>query len=234
MTTILVLENEIMIRNFIVLNMKRAGFNVLAADTGETALELLDKHNIDLILIDVMLPGIDSFQVCKSIRENNKKIGIIMLTTCVQDRDKIQALTIGADDYMDKSFSPMLLTARVQSLLRRVKGNKENMESIHSEPFQLNIQQEKLYRKGELIDLTQTEYIILRYLMENKGKTISRYELLNEIWGVNYMLETKVINVNIRRLRKKIESNPSGPQFLQTVWGRGYVWTGGVRLACIL
>ncbi|QWG81559.1 response regulator transcription factor (plasmid) [Bacillus mycoides] len=229
MTTILVLEDEITIRNFIVFNMKRAGFNVLAADTGETALEFLDKHNVDLILIDVMLPGIDSFQVCKSIRENNKKIGIIMLTTCVQDRDKIQALTIGADDYMEKSFSPMLLTARVQSLLRRVKGHKENMESIHSEPFRLNIQQEKLYRKGEVIDLTQTEYIILRYLMENKGKTISRYELLNEIWGVNYMLETKVINVNIRRLRKKIEPNPSGPQFLQTVWGRGYVWTGGVR-----
>ncbi|EJR95117.1 response regulator transcription factor (plasmid) [Bacillus mycoides] len=229
MTTILVLEDEITIRNFIVLNMKRAGFNVLAADTGETALELLDKHNIDLILIDVMLLGIDSFQVCKSIRENNKKIGIIMLTACVQDRDKVQALTIGADDYMEKSTAPIVLTARVQSLLRRVKGNKENMESIHSQPFRLNTQQEKLYRKGEVIDLTQTEYIILRYLMENKGKTISRYELLNEIWGVNYMLETKVINVNIRRLRKKIEPDPSGPQFLQTVWGRGYVWTGGVR-----
>ncbi|MBE4941320.1 MULTISPECIES: response regulator transcription factor [Bacillus cereus group] len=224
MTTILVLEDEITIRNFIVLNMKRAGFNVLAADTGETALELLDKCNVDLILIDVKLPGIDGFQVCKSIRENNKKIGIIMLTACVQDRDKVQALTIGADDYMEKSSAPMLLTARVLSLLRRVKGNKENIESIHSEPFRLNLQQERLYRKGVVIDLTPTEYIILRCLMENQGKPISRDELLNKIWGVNYVVKTKVIGVNIRRLRQKIEPNPSGPQFLQTVWGKGYVW----------
>ncbi|KMP74574.1 Uncharacterized protein BCZB5J_06465 [Bacillus cereus] len=224
MTTILVLEDEITIRNFIVLNMKRAGFNVLAADTGETALELLDKHIVDLILIDVKLPGIDGFQVCKSIRENNKKIGIIMLTACVQDRDKVQALTIGADDYMEKSSAPMVLTARVLSLLRRVKGNKENIESIHSEPFRLNLQQERLYRKGVVIDLTPTEYIILRCLMENQGKPISRDELLNKIWGVNYVVKTKVIGVNIRRLRQKIEPNPSGPQFLQTVWGKGYVW----------
>ncbi|EOP75434.1 MULTISPECIES: response regulator transcription factor [Bacillus] len=229
MTTILVLEDEITIRNFIVLNIKHAGFNVLAAATGVTALELLDKHNVDLILIDVMLPEIDGFQVCKSIRENNKKIGIIMLTECVQDRDKVQALIIGADDYMEKSTAPIVLTARVQSLLRRVKGSKENIKSIHSEPFRLNLQQEKLYREGAAIDLTPTEFIILRYLMKNKGKPISRYELLNEIWGVNYVLETKVINVNIRRLREKIEPNPSGPQFLQTVWGKGYVWTGGVR-----
>ncbi|KLA22258.1 response regulator transcription factor [Bacillus cereus] len=224
MTTILVLEDEITIRNFIVLNMKRAGFNVLAADTGETALELLDKHIVDLILIDVKLPGIDGFQVCKSIRENNKKIGIIMLTACVQDRDKVQALTIGADDYMEKSSAPMVLTARVLSLLRRVKGNIENIESIHSEPFRLNLQQERLYRKGVVIDLTPTEYIILRCLMENQGKPISRDELLNKIWGVNYVVKTKVIGVNIRRLRQKIEPNPSGPQFLQTVWGKGYVW----------
>ncbi|KUH42013.1 hypothetical protein M2E15_2105 [Bacillus mycoides] len=229
MTTILVVEEEITIRNFIVLNMKRAGFNVLAADTEETALELLGKHNVDIILIDVKLPGIDGFQVCKSIRENNKKIGIIMLSTRVQDRDKVQGLTIGADDYIEKPFSPIELTARVQAILRRVKGNKENIESIHSEPFRLNLQQEKLYREGAAIDLTPTEFIILRFLMKNKGKPISRYELLNEIWGVNYVLETKVINVNIRRLREKIEPNPSGPQFLQTVWGKGYVWTGGVR-----
>ncbi|EJQ91757.1 two component transcriptional regulator, winged helix family [Bacillus mycoides] len=224
MTTILVVEDEITIRNFIVLNMKRAGFNALAADSGETALELLGKHNVDIILIDVMLPGIDGFQVCKSIRENNKKIGIIMLSARVQDRDKAQGLTIGADDYIEKPFSPIELTARVQALLRRVKGNKENMESIHSEPFRLNLQQERLYKEGVVIDLTPTEYIILRCLMGNQGKPISRDELLNEIWGVNYVVKTKVIGVNIRRLRQKIEPNPSGPQFLRTVWGKGYVW----------
>ncbi len=224
MTTILVVEEGITIRNFIVLIMNRAGFNALAADTGETALELLGKHNVDIILIDVMLPGIDGFQVCKSIRENNKNIGIIMLSARVQDRDKVQGLTIGADDYIEKPFSSIELTARVQALLRRVKGNKENMESIHSEPFRLNLQQERLYKEGVIIDLTPTEYIILRCLMENQGKPISRDELLNEIWGVNYVVKTKVIGVNIRRLRQKIESNPSGPQFLRTVWGKGYVW----------
>lgn len=229
MSTILVLEDEITIRSFIVLNMKRAGFNVLEAGTGEEALELLGKHTVDIALLDVMLPGIDGFEVCKSVREINKKIGIIMLTARVQDTDKVQGLMIGADDYIAKPFSPIELVARVQSLLRRLKVNEENMESIQSGPFLLNLSQEKLYREGQVIDLTPTEYLILQYLMNNATKPISRDEILNKIWGENYVGEMKVVDVNMRRLRQKIELNPSEPQYLLTVWGRGYMWKDSVR-----
>ncbi|MBE5107898.1 response regulator transcription factor [Bacillus thuringiensis] len=226
MTTILVLEDEITIRSFITLNMKRAGFNVLETDTGEKALELLEHHNVDIVILEVMLPGIDGFRLCKRIRKNNEKIGIIILTARVQEKDQVHGLTIGADDYIKKPFSIIELVARVQSLLRRVKQNKKDIKSIHSGPFQLNLIQEKLYRDEIVIDLTPTEHIILRYLMENSIKPISRHELLYKIWGISCIGNTKVIDVNISRLRQKIEPSPSNPQFLLTVRGKGYRWNG--------
>ncbi|MEK4710982.1 MULTISPECIES: response regulator transcription factor [Bacillus] len=229
MTTILVLEDEITIRSFITLNMKRAGFNVLETDTGEKALELLENHNVDIVILDVMLPGIDGFQVCKRIRKNNEEIGIIILTACVQEKDQVHGLTIGADDYIKKPFSIIELVARVQALLRRVKENKRDMKSIHSGPFQLDLLQEQLYRDEIVIDLTPTEHIILQYLMKNSIKPISRDELLNKIWGISCVGNTKVIDVNISRLRQKIEPSPSDPQFLLTVWGKGYQWKGSKR-----
>jgi len=224
MTTILVLEDEITIRSFITLNMKRAGFNVLETDTGEKALELLENHNVDIVILDVMLPGIDGFRICKRIRKDNEKIGIIILTARVQEKDQVHGLTIGADDYIKKPFSIIELVARVQALLRRVKENKRDMKSIHSGPFQLDLLQEKLYRDEIVIDLTPTEHIILQYLMENSIKPISRDELLNKIWGISCVGNTKVIDVNISRLRQKIEPSPSDPQFLLTVRGKGYKW----------
>ncbi|EJV43117.1 hypothetical protein IEK_05529 [Bacillus toyonensis] len=224
MTTILVLENDITIRSFITLNMKRAGFNVLETDTGEKALELLEQNNVDIVILDVMLPGIDGFRVCKSIRKNNEDIGIIILTALVQEKDQVHGLTIGADDYIKKPFSIIELVARVQSLLRRIQKNKKDLELLHSGPFQLNLLLGELYRNEIVIDLTPTEHIILRYLMENSMKPISRNELLNKIWGINCVGNTKVIDVNINRLRQKIETSPSNPEFLLTVRGKGYRW----------
>ncbi|MCW9130014.1 response regulator transcription factor [Bacillus paramycoides] len=229
MPTILVLEDEIPIRSFIVLNMKRAGFHVLEANTGEEALEILRQHTVQVALLDVMLPGIDGFQVCKAIRENNKKMGIIMLTARVQDEDKVQGLGIGADDYIAKPFSPVELTARVQSLLRRIEVHAEKTNILTSGPFSLNLTEESLYKDGQLVDLTPTEYMILQYLMDNASKPVSRDEILNMIWGVNYVGETKVVDVNMRRLRQKIECNPSEPQFILTVWGKGYVWKETIK-----
>ncbi|MGG0233722.1 response regulator transcription factor [Bacillus tropicus] len=224
MTTILVLEDEITIRSCITLNMKRAGFKVIETDTGEKALELLEHHNVDIVILDVMLPGIDGFRVCKSIRKNNEDIGIIILTALVQEKDQIHGLTIGADDYIKKPFSIVELVARVQSLLRRIKKNKNDLKWIHSGPFHLNLLQGELYRDEIVIDLTPTEHIILRYLMENSGTPISRNELLEKIWGINCVGNKKAIDVNINRLRQKIEPSPSDPQFLLTVWGKGYRW----------
>ncbi|MED1409954.1 MULTISPECIES: response regulator transcription factor [Bacillus] len=229
MPTILVLEDEIPIRSFIVLNMKRAGFHVLEANTGEEALEILHQHTVQVALLDVMLPGIDGFQVCEAIRENNKKMGIIMLTARVQDEDKVQGLGIGADDYIAKPFSPVELTARIQSLLRRIEVHAEKTNILTSGPFSLNLTEESLYKDGQLVDLTPTEYMILQYLMDHASKPVSRDEILNMIWGVNYVGETKVVDVNMRRLRQKIECNPSEPQFILTVWGKGYVWKETIK-----
>ncbi|MFB6728891.1 response regulator transcription factor [Bacillus mobilis] len=229
MPTILVLEDEMPIRSFIVLNLKRAGFYVLEASTGEEALQILCKHTVDVALLDVMLPGMDGFQVCKAIREENKKIGIIMLTARVQDEDKVQGLGIGADDYIAKPFSPVELTARIQSLLRRIEVHDEKANTIISGPFSLNVIEERLYKSGQLVDLTPTEYMILQYLMNQASKPVSRDEILNMIWGTNYVGETKVVDVNMRRLRQKIECNPSEPEFILTVWGKGYVWKESIR-----
>lgn len=229
MSTILVLEDEMPIRSFIVLNLKRAGFYVLEASTGEEALQILCDRTVDVALLDVMLPGIDGFQVCKTIREENKKMGIIMLTARVQDGDVVQGLGIGADDYITKPFSPVELTARIQSLLRRIEVHKEKTNTITSGPFSLNIIEERLYRDGQLVDLTPTEYMILQYLMNQSSKPVSRDEILNMIWGTNYVGETKVVDVNMRRLRQKIECNPSEPEFILTVWGKGYVWKESIR-----
>ncbi|HDR6315706.1 TPA: response regulator transcription factor [Bacillus thuringiensis] len=229
MPTILVLEDEMPIRSFIVLNLKRAGFYVLEASTGEEALQILCEYTVDVALLDVMLPGIDGFQVCKSIREENKKIGIIMLTARVQNEDKVQGLGIGADDYIAKPFSPVELTARIQSLLRRIEVHDEKANTIISGPFSLNVIEERLYKSGKLVDLTPTEYMILQYLMNQASKPVSRDEILNMIWGTNYVGETKVVDVNMRRLRQKIECNPSEPEFILTVWGKGYVWKESIR-----
>ncbi|HDX9629897.1 TPA: response regulator transcription factor [Bacillus cereus] len=229
MPTILVLEDEMPIRSFIVLNLKRAGFDVLEASKGEEALQILCEHTVDVALLDVMLPGIDGFQVCKAIREENKKIGIIMLTARVQDEDKVQGLGIGADDYIAKPFSPVELTARIQSLLRRIEVHDEQVNTITSGPFSLHVIEERLYKSGQLVDLTPTEYMILQYLMNQASKPVSRDEILNMIWGTNYVGETKVVDVNMRRLRQKIECNPSEPEFILTVWGKGYVWKESIR-----
>ena len=229
MSKILVLEDELTIRSFIVLNLKRAGFYVIEATTGEEALQILSEQTVDIALLDVMLPGIDGLEVCKAIRKKNEKTGIIMLTARVQDEDKVQGLGIGADDYIAKPFSPVVLTARIQSLLRRIEVHEEKTNIVTSGPFSLNIIEERLYKDGQLVDLTPTEYMILQYLMNQASKPVSRDEILNMIWGTNYVGETKVVDVNMRRLRQKIECNPSEPEFILTVWGKGYVWKESIR-----
>lgn len=229
MSKILVLEDELTIRSFIVLNLKRAGFYVIEATTGEEALQILSEQTVDIALLDVMLPGINGLEVCKAIRKENKKMGIIMLTARVQDEDKVQGLGIGADDYIAKPFSPVVLTARIQSLLRRIEVHEEKTNIVTSGAFSLNIIEERLYKDGQLVDLTPTEYMILQYLMNQASKPVSRDEILNMIWGTNYVGETKVVDVNMRRLRQKIECNPSEPEFILTVWGKGYVWKESIR-----
>lgn len=226
MKKVLVLEDESSIRSFIVINLRRAGYEVIEAGTGEEALEMLQQHSdIRVALLDVMLPGIDGFEVCRRIRATNSRIGIIMLTARSQEMDKVTGLMTGADDYVTKPFSPAELTARVDALMRRSGGSmEEHSGEISQPPFLLNTRNRTLEKNGKPVKLTQVEYSIMRMLMENPGKALSREEILDLVWGRDYFGELKIVDVNIHRLRLKIEDNATNPTFISTVWGYGYKW----------
>lgn len=227
MKKVLVLEDESSIRSFVVINLKRVGYDVIEAESGEEALEKLSENpDVKVALLDVMLPGIDGFEVCRRIRATNTKIGIIMLTARAQEMDKVTGLMTGADDYVTKPFSPAELTARVDALFRRAGGDVEetNDEEIRQPPFLLNIRNRTLEKNGQRVKLTQVEYTIMKMFMENPGKALSREEILDMVWGHDYFGEVKIVDVNIRRLRLKIEDNPQNPNYITTVWGYGYKW----------
>ena len=226
MKKVMVLEDESSIRSFIVINLRRAGYEVIETETGEEALEKLQQnHDIRVALLDIMLPGIDGFEVCRRIRATNAQIGIIMLTARSQEMDKVTGLMTGADDYVTKPFSPAELTARVDALMRRSGGaSEESSGEISQPPFLLFSRNRTLEKNGQRIKLTQVEYSIMRMFMENPGKALSREEILDMVWGRNYFGELKIVDVNIRRLRLKIEDNATNPVYITTVWGYGYKW----------
>ncbi len=226
MRKVLVLEDEDNIRRFVVINLKRAGYDTLEASSGEEALEVVRRNpDIRVALLDVMLPGIDGFEVCRRLRADNAKIGIIMLTARTQEMDKVTGLMTGADDYVTKPFSPAELTARVDALYRRTGGEPvmDNGE-IRQDPFLLNTRNRTLEKAGRRIKLTQVEYSVMKLFMENPGKALSRDEILEAVWGRDYLGEVKIVDVNIRRLRLKVEDDPTNPTYITTVWGYGYKW----------
>ena len=227
MRKVMVLEDESSIRSFIVINLRRAGYEVVEAESGEEALDKLHENPDTLVaLLDVMLPGIDGFEVCRRIRATNPRIGIIMLTARSQEMDKVTGLMNGADDYVTKPFSPVELTARVDALIRRSSGGTQELPpgTISQPPFLLNTRNRTLEKNGQRIKLTQVEYSIMRMFMENPGKAMSREDILSAVWGSEFGGELKTVDVNIRRLRIKIESDPTEPEYLTTVWGYGYKW----------
>ncbi len=231
MKKILICEDEAVIRDFVVINLTRAGYDVVEADSGEQALSRYDENNgdFDVAILDVMLPGMDGFSVCKELRARNGSIGIIMLTARTQEMDKVTGLMLGADDYVTKPFSPSELTARVDALYRRVSMAKENIESnfkeeIKSGDFILNLRNRALLKNGKVIELTQVEFQIMEYFFSNPGVALDRSDILNHVWGEAYVGEEKIVDVNIRRLRMKVEDEPSNPKYIVTVWGLGYKW----------
>lgn len=231
MKKILVLEDEEAIRAFVVLNLKRAGYDIIEAGSGEEALEKYDQNpDIDIAVLDVMLPGISGIEVCKTLRASNQKIGIIMLTAKAQETDKVEGLMSGADDYIAKPFSPLELIVRVDSLYRRVqllKGQEEqkNDTDLHFGPFCLSTTSRILTKNGEKIEITQVEYQILKYFLSSPGVARTREDISAAVWGDSFTGDRhKIVDVNIRRLRMKLEDEPSNPAYLQTVWGFGYRW----------
>ena len=231
MKKILVCEDEDAIRDFVVINLTRAGYEVTEATNGEEALQKYDEFNgdFDVAILDIMMPGIDGLQGCKELRNMNSGIGIIMLSARTQEMDKVTGLMLGADDYITKPFSPSELTARVDSLYRRVvmsEANSENnfKEELKSGIFTLNLRNRSLTKNGTIIELTQVEFQIMEYFFSKPGTALDRTDILNHVWGEQYVGEEKIVDVNIRRLRMKVEDEPSNPKYIVTVWGLGYKW----------
>ena len=226
MKKVLVLEDEANIRSFVVINLKRAGYEAIEAETGEEALAQLKRNpDIKVALLDIMLPDMDGFEVCRRIRASDSNIGIIMLTARTQEMDKVTGLMTGADDYVTKPFSPAELTARIDALYRRTGGGDPiDTGEINQPPFLLNTRNRTLEKNGQRVKLTQVEYSIVKLFMDNPGKALSREEILEAVWGKDYLGELKIVDVNIRRLRIKLEDDPQSPAYITTVWGYGYKW----------
>ena len=233
MKKILIVEDEEAIREFEAINLRRSGYETIEAGSGEEALAIFEAEpDFDIALLDVSMPGMDGFTLCKELRKRTQTLGIIMLTARTQEMDKISGLMMGADDYITKPFSPSELLARIDSLYRRVSMNNpanelKNSDEIKLGDFVLNLRRHTLLKKGQNVELTQVEFQIIEYFFTNPDTALDRTDILNKVWGSGYFGEEKIVDVNIRRLRMKIEDNPSSPQNLVTVWGMGYKWNSG-------
>jgi len=225
---ILVAEDEASIREFVVINLEHQNFEVEQTTNGLEAWEayLAAGEDFDLALLDIMMPEMDGLELARRIRERNKHTGIIFLTARAQEMDKVKGLLSGADDYITKPFSPSELMARVESVLRRVgtAGKPPEASVIISGDFRLDLRGRSLRRGNERIELTNIELQMMELFLQNKGQTLSRREILSAIWGEEGVNDLKIVDVNIRRLRMKIEANPSNPKLIATVWGVGYKW----------
>ncbi|MCY6371307.1 response regulator transcription factor [Clostridium ganghwense] len=225
---ILILEDEKSIRSFMKIKLRALKYDVIEAENGNEALKKVDG-SVDIALLDVMLPDIDGFEVCRRLREGYPNIGIIMITAKGQDDDKVVGLGSGADDYLVKPFSPKELVARIEALLRRINRtiNKQTADTnlIKNGPFTLDMNKKVLRKEDVEISITPTEYEIIKLLINNANKTVSRDEILDRVWGKNYFGDIKTVDVNIRRIRRKIEEDASNPIYLKTVWGHGYMWS---------
>ncbi len=232
MKKVLVAEDEESIREFIVINLTRSGYDVEQAENGAVALEkfMSDEAGFDVAILDIMMPELDGLTVCKELRKRSSDLGIIMLSAKTQEMDKVTGLLFGADDYVTKPFSPSELMARVDAVYRRVemtrgfRKNDTTGDAIVLDEFELNLRNRTLAKNGELIELTQVEFQIIEHFFKNPNAALSRTEILKTVWGANYFGDEKIVDVNIRRLRMKIETNPSNPTRLVTIWGLGYKW----------
>lgn len=223
---ILLVEDEESIRGFLRINFQRENFQVIECESGEEGVRKALIEKPDIAILDVVLPGMNGFEVCQKLRESFPRMGIIMLTAKGEDMDKIMGLQFGADDYVLKPFNPLEITLRVKALIRRLEGINEenNSDCIEVDNFKLDLYSQSLYKENVEIDVTPKEFLLMKIFMQNPGKAFTRDELLNLVWGIDFFGDPKIVDVNIRRLRSKIEENSSKPKYIETVWGTGYRW----------
>lgn len=235
MKRVLVVEDEVSIREFVAINLKRSGYDVMEAGDGEEALKIFDANNGDfaIAILDIAMPVMDGLTLCKELRKRSSLLGIIMLTARTQEMDKVTGLLVGADDYVTKPFSPSELMARVDAIYRRIAMNnsearkEKSSDEIILGEFILNLRNHTLTKNGKYIELTQVEFQMMEYFFSNPDAALDRTDILNKVWGNAYFGEEKIVDVNVRRLRMKVEDNPSAPKHLVTVWGLGYKWITG-------
>ena len=223
---VLIIEDEQAIVDILKFNFLKEGYKVLDALDGQTGLDLALSENPDLILLDVMLPKMDGFEVCKKIREKSS-VPIIMLTAREEEVDKVLGLELGADDYMTKPFSVRELTARVKANLRRTSIDREKIgqesgNNISSGDLTINIERYEVSKQGKVIDITLREFELLKFLAMQPDKIFSRESLLENVWGYEYYGDVRTVDVTVRRLREKIEDDPSIPRYIITKRGVGY------------
>ena len=221
---ILIIDDDRDITQIIRILLEGEGFETCTAYSGAQALASLDE-TVELIILDIMMDGMNGFEACHRIRESSY-VPILFLSAMSGDSEKVAALMAGGDDYLCKPFSAAELTARVDALIRRSSGGTQELPpgTISQPPFLLNTRNRTLEKNGQRIKLTQVEYSIMRMFMENPGKALSREEILDLVWGRDYFGELKIVDVNVRRLRLKIEDSPTSPTYINTVWGYGYKW----------
>lgn len=224
--SILVVEDNNDLLKLLEINLSDQGYTVYTAENGTLALDMFHTQNPDLIVLDIMLPKLDGFEVCKRIRNKNKMVPILMLTAKAEELDKVMGLELGADDYMTKPFSIREFLARVKAIFRRVDAIQFDSDNNHQildfDDLILDSAKRRVTLRGELIDLTSKEYDLLLLFFKNPGLAYSREELLNTIWGYSYEGYSHTVNSHINRLRNKIEVDPSEPHYIRTVWGVGY------------
>lgn len=224
-TKVLLVEDEESIRKFVKINLEREGYIIFEAGSGEEGIEIARKEKPDIVVLDIMLPGIDGFEVCKTLRGEFPSLGIIMLTAKAEDYDKIMGLQYGTDDYLTKPFNPTELTLRIKSIERRLEPEEvKDSNLIIDPPFKIDSYSRKFYKDDVELELTPTEYQIIKIFMTSPGKAMTRDEILRLVWGDDFLGDSKIVDVNIRRLRSKIETNPAKPKYIETVWGTGYRW----------
>lgn len=233
MTKILLVEDEVSIRKFIKINLEREGFEVFEAGSGEEGLEIAEREKPAIVLLDIMLPGMDGFEVCDRLRKSFPHLGIIMLTAKAEDYDKIMGLQSGTDDYLTKPFNPTELTLRIKSLERRLgtdsKEEKKGERFLESGIFKVDVYGHKFYKNGVEVELTPTEHEIVKFFITNSNRALSRDEILNAVWGEEFLGDSKIVDVNIRRLRSKVEEDAAHPVYIETVWGVGYRWKNAAK-----
>ncbi|MFE8700090.1 response regulator transcription factor [Cytobacillus sp. FJAT-54145] len=219
---VLVVEDELPIRKLISFNLQRSNFHVLEAGEGKKALELVKTENPSIVILDLMLPDMDGFEICAKLREEFPSLPIIILSARGQDMDKIMGLELGADDYIVKPFNPLELVARVRTVLRRTLLVQPQIQNKRVGPFTLELKTQRFYKDNNLLKITAREFQLIKLFFDRLNEPITRDQLLDEVWGVNYFGDPKTVDVHIRRLREKIEDDPSQPEFLKTIWGYGY------------